>query len=117
LSGALLRLTSLARTITTKLPFSLLRALCWMLSVVLFGLVILPYRFLVKLGVHGNELWPLFVYVKYPFNVLYNDQFDRFSAPIEKRYSAAEVAALLESVGLHDVQVHPRFGWISDGVK
>src|SRR2546426_5015037 len=33
-----------------------------------------------------HETWPLFVYAKYPFNVLYNDQFDRFSAPIEKRY-------------------------------
>ena len=38
--------------------------------------------------------WPLSIYTKYPFNVLYNDQFDRFSAPIEKRYSEAEVRTL-----------------------
>jgi hypothetical protein len=49
--------------------------------------------------------------------VLYNDQFDRFSAPIEKRYSEAEVAALLESAGLREVRVFSRFGWIGDGIK
>ena len=63
------------------------------------------------------DTWPLSIYVKYPFNVLYNDQFDRFSAPIEKRYSQAEVATMLEFVGLHNVRVHSRFGWIGDGTK
>ena len=66
---------------------------------------------------YRKDTWPLSIYVKYPFNVLYNDQFDRFSAPIEKRYSADEVWALLESVGLHDISVHSRYGWIGDGVK
>ncbi len=36
--------------------------------------------------------------------MLYNDQFDRFSAPIEKRYDADEVRRLLERAGLQDVQ-------------
>lgn len=117
LSGALLSLVALARTITTRLPFPILRALCWILSVGLLAGVVLPYRLLLALGMRGNDAWPLFVYVKYPFNVLYNDQFDRFSAPIEKRYSEAEVGALLESAGLRDVRVYPRFGWIGDGVK
>ncbi len=117
LSGAVLSLVAQARKITTRLPFPVLRALCWLLSVGLFAGVILPYRLLLMLGMHGSDSWPLFVYVKYPFNVLYNDQFDRFSAPIEKRYSEAEVGALLESAGLRDVRVYPRFGWIGDGVK
>jgi hypothetical protein len=107
----------MARVITTRLPFPLLKAFCWLLSVVLFALVILPYRAIAKLGVTIDDGWPLSVYHKYPFNVLYNDQFDRFSAPLEKRYSADEVRALLESVGLRDVQVQPRYGWIGDGVK
>jgi SAM-dependent methyltransferase len=115
--GALLRLVSLARKLTTRLPFPVLKALCWLLSVVLFVAVILPYRALAGLGARVDESWPLSVYVKYPFNVLFNDQFDRFSAPLEKRYSADEVSALLRSAGLHDIRVHPRYGWIGDGVK
>jgi hypothetical protein len=81
------------------------------------ALVVLPYRVLAALGVAVKETWPLAVYVKYPFNVLYNDQFDRFSAPIEKRYSEDEVRALLASAGLRDISVHSKYGWIGDGVK
>jgi ubiquinone/menaquinone biosynthesis C-methylase UbiE/uncharacterized protein YbaR (Trm112 family) len=116
-AGALLSLVTAARTVTTRLPFPLLRVLCWCLSVVLMGVVILPYRALAALGVSVKETWPLAIYTKYPFNVLYNDQFDRFSAPIEKRYSESEVRVLLQSAGLHNISVHSKYGWIGDGVK
>jgi len=115
--GWLLRSVILARRITTKLPFALLRGICWLISVFLYGAVIIPYRLLMRLGVPIREDWPLFVYSKYPFRVLYNDQFDRFSAPIEKRYDANEVLCLLESAGLQDVRVRASFGWIADGTK
>jgi hypothetical protein len=49
--------------------------------------------------------------------VLYNDQFDRLSAPLEKRYDASEVRALLEAAGLRDVRVFARFGWIGEGIR
>jgi SAM-dependent methyltransferase len=117
LAGALLSLVAFARKFTTRLPFPLLRLLCWLLSVGLMIVVILPYRLLITLGMDVKDTWPLAIYVKYPFTVLYNDQFDRFSAPIEKRYSEAEVRALLQSVGLRDIRVHSRYGWIGDGVK
>ena len=115
--GAVLRLVTAARRFTTRMPFPALRAVCSVLSVGLFGGVVLPYRALSAAGVRGLDDWPLFVYSKYPFNVLYNDQFDRFSAPIEKRYDADEVRALLERAGLRDVRVHPCFGWLADGTK
>ena len=83
----------------------------------LYGFVVLPYRALSAFGVTWHRQWPLFVYSKYPLNVLYNDQFDRFSAPIEKRYDADEVRDLLESAGLTDVSVCACFGWIADGKK
>jgi len=79
--------------------------------------VVLPYRLLLALGVDVKDTWPLSVYTKYPFNVLYNDQFDRFSAPIEKRYDPDDVRRLLEGAGLRDVTVRPCFGWIADGIK
>lgn len=115
--GALVGLVSAARLVTTRLPFPILRALCWLLSVVLFPLVIVPYRLLDRLGVRGIERWPLYVYARYPFTVLYNDQFDRFSAPIEKRYSPDEVKALMASAGLTDVSVRACFGWVADGTR
>ncbi|HEY7172188.1 MAG TPA: class I SAM-dependent methyltransferase [Vicinamibacterales bacterium] len=115
--GRLLSVVTAARRVTTQLPFPALRAGCAVLSVALFGAVVLPYRALSAAGIQGHEEWPLFVYSKYPFNVLYNDQFDRFSAPIEKRYDAEEVRLLLERVGLRDVRVLPCFGWIGEGTK
>lgn len=117
LAGGLLLPVTFARRFTTRLPFPILRVLCWGLSVALMAGVILPYRLLAALGMTIGDTWPLAIYVKYPFNVLYNDQFDRFSAPIEKRYSEAEVRALLESAGLQDIRVHSKYGWIGDGVK
>jgi SAM-dependent methyltransferase len=115
--GRLLDAVTAARRVTTRMPFPVLRAFCRVLSYGLFGGVVLPYRALSTAGVRGIEDWPLFVYSKYPFTVLYNDQFDRFSAPIEKRYDADEVRSLLRRAGLVNVAVHPCFGWIADGTK
>jgi SAM-dependent methyltransferase len=116
-SGALLSGINAARRVTTRLPLLLLRALCWVLSIGLTGVVIVPYRALAAAGVTAHSGWPLFVYTKYPFRVLYNDQFDRFSAPIEKRYDRDEVQELLESAGLREVRVFEKFGWIAEGVR
>jgi hypothetical protein len=116
-SGRLLRMVSAVRRVTTRLPFPVLKALCWVLSVFLYAGVVAPYRALIALGIRAPERWPLFVYTKYPFNVLYNDQFDRFSAPLEKRYSEAEARALLEGAGLREVRTRPMFGWLVDGVR
>jgi len=116
-SGKLLRLVTWSRKCSTRLPFPLLRALCFVLSLVLFAGIVIPFRILSKVGVQAHESWPLFVYAKYPFRVLFNDQFDRFSAPIEKRYDADEVRELLREIGLECIEVRPCFGWIADGVK
>jgi SAM-dependent methyltransferase len=115
--GRVLAVVTAARRVTTRMPFPALRALCRVLSVGLFGAVVLPYRALSAVGVRGLDDWPLFVYSKYPFNVLYNDQFDRFSAPIEKRYDPDDARRLLEAAGLRQVTVRACFGWIADGIK
>ena len=116
-SGFLLRAVSLVRRVTTHLPFGVLRGLCWMLSAVIFVLVVIPYRVLAWLGVRRHASWPLFLYARYPFLVLYNDQFDRFSAPLEKRYDAEDVSALLRAAGLEQVRVWASFGWMGEGVR
>ena len=60
---------------------------------------------------------PLGHYRKYSFRVLYTDQFDRFSAPIENRYTRAEVAAWFARAGLEDVVILGGAGWRASGKR
>lgn len=117
LKGALLSLVNAGRWVTTRLPHSVVRVLCWFLSVALMICVIFPYRLMDALGVRRHEHWALGVYRSYPFRILYNDQFDRFSAPLEQRFDPAEVRLLMERAGLRDVAVYPSFGWIGEGIR
>jgi SAM-dependent methyltransferase len=114
--GALLRLVSAARRITTRLPLGVLRALTWLLSVALFVAYIGPVKILSRISRRRFMLsLPLGLYVEYPFVVLWNDQFDRFSAPIEKRYRRAEATALMRGAGLTDVRILGGHGWRAAG--
>ena len=60
---------------------------------------------------------PMKQYAVLPFRVCVNDQLDRFSAPIENRYTKTEVEAWLSSAGLKKFQVIPNFGWLGTGQK
>jgi SAM-dependent methyltransferase len=115
---AVLRLVTAARRLTVRLPHRLLHALCYPLSAVLFILVVLPHRALRRRprGRRLSDAMPLKTYADYPFGVLVNDQFDRFSAPLEHRYRRDEVETMLRRSGLEDVQVLANAGWVGDGV-
>jgi SAM-dependent methyltransferase len=115
--GLALRFVTTIRRFTTRIPFGVLRWLCLPLSVALYGGIVLPYGLLSRMGFSRHEGWPLFVYTRYPFNVIYNDQFDRFSAPIEKRYDSADVRRMLQNAGLIHVSVRACYGWLADGTK
>lgn len=106
-----------ARTVTRRLPHPLLHSLCYPISVAAWAAFVGPYRLLSRVRVTRGfaETLPLKQYANYPFGVLLNDQFDRFSAPLEKRYSAAEVREWLSTAGLADVQVLPNWGWLGFG--
>jgi hypothetical protein len=58
---------------------------------------------------------PLKAYADYPFGVCVNDQFDRFSAPLEWRFTAGEVAEMLSDAGFTDIVVLENDGWIGSG--
>ena len=117
LAGLLLGCATALRTVTTRMPMRPLKAFAWVVSVALAAGVVFPYRILARAGFPPGTNWPLSVYTKYPFQVLFNDQFDRLSAPLEKRYDAGEVRILLESAGLTEVRVFERYGWIGEGVR
>lgn len=113
----ILRLVSAARKFTVRMPFWLLRLLCYPLSVVLWIGVVLPYRLLRRIPAAAALAagFPLKTYADYPFGVLVNDQFDRLSAPIEQRFTKAEVQNMLTGGGLDPVTVIPNHGWVGDG--
>jgi len=69
-------------------------------------------------GLRGlAERMPMKQYALYPLRVCVDDQFDRFSAPIENRYTRAEVESWFERAGLEDINVQPNFGWNGSGRK
>ena len=78
-----------------------------------------PYRVLRRRAGLARiaQALPLKAYVDYPFGVLVNDQFDRFSAPIERRFRRDEVEAMMKRAGLEDVRVLENAGWIGCGQR
>lgn len=112
-----LRAVTALRRVTVRLPHPVLHALCYPLAAVLLVTAVAPYRALRKhpRAARLAAALPLKTYADYPFSVLVNDQFDRFSAPLERRFTAAEVRGAMEAAGLEDVVVLPNHGWVADG--
>jgi SAM-dependent methyltransferase/glycosyltransferase involved in cell wall biosynthesis/uncharacterized protein YbaR (Trm112 family) len=107
------------RRVTTRLPHDVLLWLSYPLAAAAFALFVLPYRVLRALPPTRAfaESMPLRQYSGYPFGVCVNDQFDRFSAPIENRYTRDEVLGWLERAGLEGAAVYANWGWLGSGQK
>jgi SAM-dependent methyltransferase len=116
---SLLALVSALRKVTTRLPHRALGWLCYPIAAGAWLAFVLPYRGLSHYESTRRlaEALPLKQYSQYPFYVLLNDQFDRFSAPLERRYRPEELRHWLRSAGLTDVTIVPHWGWIGDGRK
>jgi 2-polyprenyl-3-methyl-5-hydroxy-6-metoxy-1,4-benzoquinol methylase/uncharacterized protein YbaR (Trm112 family) len=114
---AALTLVTAARRVTVRMPHRVLHTLCYPLGAALHVAFVGPYRNL-RCRPRGKQIaasLPLKTYADYPFSVLVNDQFDRFSAPLERRYTADQVRDALVDAGLQDVIVTPNHGWVADG--
>ncbi len=76
----------------------------------LYAGVVTPYKLLARFDATRAlaEKLPLRIYADYPVRVIVNDQFDRFSAPIENRYRRDEVAGWLARAGLVRDRHSPR---------
>jgi SAM-dependent methyltransferase/uncharacterized protein YbaR (Trm112 family) len=105
------------RRLTTRLPHALLKKLSWLIAASFEVGLVTPARTLDRFPATRSlaDRVPLGHYRKYSFRVLYTDQFDRFSAPIENRYSRAEVAGWFERAGLADVVILGGAGWRASG--
>jgi SAM-dependent methyltransferase/uncharacterized protein YbaR (Trm112 family) len=116
---SVLDLVSTARRVTVRMPHWLLHLLCVPLAALLFAVFVLPYRLMRRMdSLHSvAEYLPLKTYADYSFQVCVNDQFDRFSAPIERRYEREEVERLLTGAGLVDTRVTAHHGWLGAGLR
>jgi ubiquinone/menaquinone biosynthesis C-methylase UbiE/uncharacterized protein YbaR (Trm112 family) len=119
LKRALLAAVTAARRVTTRLPHSLLYALAFPAAVAAFALLVWPYQILRRIPGLATlaEKIPMKQYASFPFRVCVNDQFDRFSAPIENRYTKEEVVGWLMQAGLEEPQVSACYGWIGTARK
>jgi 2-polyprenyl-3-methyl-5-hydroxy-6-metoxy-1,4-benzoquinol methylase/glycosyltransferase involved in cell wall biosynthesis/uncharacterized protein YbaR (Trm112 family) len=108
-----------ARQVTAKLPHSAVYALAYPSAIAAFMLFVWPYRVIKRapsLRTLAEKL-PMKQYANLPFRVCVNDQLDRWSAPIENRYTRADVEGWLTRAGLASPRVDANFGWIATGKK
>jgi len=110
---------ALARRLTVRLPFWSVYWLSYAAAIAAFAFFVIPHLVLRRIpGLRRVAArLPMRQYALYPFRVCVQDQFDRFSAPIEKRFTREEVETWLRAAGLDDVTVRPNFGWAGSGRK
>lgn len=108
-----------ARQVTTRLPHSAVYALAYPSAMAAFMFFVWPYRVMRQVGPLQSlaEELPMKQYASFPFRVCVNDQLDRFSAPIENRYTRKDVNEWLTRAGLKSPQVSKNYGWVATGRK
>lgn len=119
IKSALLSAVNSVRGLTTRLPRWAVHGLAYPSAIAAFVFFVWPYQLMKRVpalrGIASSM--PMRQYAVLPFRVCVNDQLDRFSAPIENRYTKTEVEAWLSSAGLKKFQVIPNFGWLGTGQK
>jgi len=115
----LLKAVSALRMVTVRTPHTLLYPFSYLAASVVWTCFVWPYRVSARIPMLSGlaDRLPLRQYSRYPFRTCVNDQFDRFSAPLEKRYSRMQVEQFLKSAGLEELNVFPNFGWVAYGRK
>lgn len=117
------KIIELVRKITTRMPYRPLKALCFLVALLDYALLILPFKLLRKNRRIANSLEKIFprsfLYAGYPFQVTFADWFDRLAAPIRFYYDGKDMQAWLECVGLVNIKVSPTglYGWRAYGEK
>jgi SAM-dependent methyltransferase/uncharacterized protein YbaR (Trm112 family) len=107
---------TLVRRVTTRLPFPLLRAFSWCVAVACEICLVAPYRLLRNTRWKASaETLPLKLYADFPFRVLYQDQFDRLSAPLENRYDRQQVEGWLVRSAVENWEILRGSGWRAAG--
>jgi SAM-dependent methyltransferase/uncharacterized protein YbaR (Trm112 family) len=119
IKSLLLAGVSAFRQFTTRLPHSAVYALAYPSAVAAFLFFVWPYRILKRTSQFASlaEELPMKQYASFPFRVCVNDQLDRFSAPIENRYTRSDVQNWLARASLESPFVGESYGWVATGRK
>jgi SAM-dependent methyltransferase len=119
LKRLLLKAVSVLRKLTVRMPHRLLYPLSYVAASLVWACSVWPYRACTRIPMLFKiaDQLPLGQYSRYPFRTCVNDQFDRLSAPLERRYSRAQVEQFLKSAGLVEPDVFANFGWVAYGRK
>jgi 2-polyprenyl-3-methyl-5-hydroxy-6-metoxy-1,4-benzoquinol methylase/uncharacterized protein YbaR (Trm112 family) len=119
LKSLMLAAVTLLRKVTTRLPHTVVHALSYPTAAAAFLSFVWPYQIMKRVPVLRRlaERIPMKQYATFPFRVCVNDQLDRFSAPIENRYTRKEVGDWLVRAGLESPVVGASYGWVGSGRK
>jgi len=113
----LLAVVNQLRRVTLRLSHPLLYRLCQMASPLTYALFTIPFRMLRSVpGLSPVASRLPYRHATGPFS-LAGDLYDRFSAPIEWRYSEIEARGLFQDAGLRDVVTAKDRGWMVAGAK
>jgi SAM-dependent methyltransferase len=114
---ALWQASNLARIVISRLP----HGLRYVISQLLAGTLYWPLARLAGLGERlglNVEHWPLAAYRQRSWYVMRNDALDRFGTRLERRFTRAEIAAMLHAAGLRDISFSPAVPyWCALGYK
>lgn len=115
-----IKIVSLLRLATVKLPPRVLYGLCWLFSPLVYLTFSVPARILKRFKVTRNFAGTI------PFNFgkgifsLRGDLYDRFSAPIEYRFTKEGVIGILKESGFSKTKItrlKDTAGWVAWGYK
>lgn len=106
-----LRAAALLRRLTRRLPFDVLRLLSWPLALLLYVAFVVPGHLGERFRWPMLEALPLRAYRSYPVRSLWLDTFDRLSAPIEHRYTWAELSGWFADTDLQVESRRDEAGW------
>ena len=113
----LLHAVNSIRGLTTKLPPRLLFWFCRVASPLIYFLFTVPFLVFSQVpGLRAVALSLPFRHARGPFS-LAGDLYDRFSAPVEYRYSRIGAMALLRQVKLSVTHVAYDRGWMVRAIK
>jgi SAM-dependent methyltransferase len=114
---ALWKGSEIGRRLVSRLPFKARRAVAEIIAAAVYLPLARFARTAERAGVDVSH-WPLSHYRKYQYYIMRTDALDRFGTRLERRFSKAEIEAMMHRSGLTNVRFsnRPPF-WIAVGRK
>ena len=114
---AVWRLSDMLRRPISRLPFPIKLFCSQVIAFTVYWPLSRAAGLLEKLGMNVSNI-PLSVYRDKPVYSLRTDALDRFGTRLEKRYTRAEIQAMMVRAGLADIRFSDRMPfWVAVGVK